>query len=540
MRRCSTRSRACTSGSGPAASAPHVGCARTARGRWSRSAKPRKQFAKPNRAAANNRACSERCNRRCEFVHDPGSDRGDGLRRGCAAGRPVYDRRARSHARAISAPPQPRAREPVPRARLEPRHGRSTARGLHPGVPVAARLARRGEPLDLDRSRVRSRRVSLPVSTRPPDPDGSVDRRGQRAGWRSDRRSPPARARRRPPAVRGARRARCRGAPRVHAARDRWPAARRGRRSRRFGGDRDKAPGMARAGQGRGRGRRGSRAARVPRYGGGDTVTLRARIPVEQHDDECVTNFELKHIIDKSELATKPARRGLPSLWFRGAGVVAIAAAAVIGWKLHTVPAAEPPPVAAAQHFAVTDGSKISLDGATLAGTASYDVTREPQRVVIEMQRGQLDLAVVPDPHRTLVIRAADTEIEDVGTRFRVDFAGASGVQVRVTEGEVVVTRPAQLVRVAAGNGWTTARGLLALTELDPVVVARAAPLRACEPVPEPVIPVRPHVPDVPVAHAQPRHVEAPPVPHRETVAAPADPFVDLRTAIRAIPLARG
>ena len=268
-------------------------------------------------------------------------------------------------------------------------------------------------------------------------------------------------------------------------------------------------------------------------------MTLRDRIPVEQLDDERLTNIERRRVIGVSELATKPARRGLPSLWFRGAGVVAIAAAAVIGWKLHTVPAAEPPPVAAAQHFAVTDGSKISLDGATLGGTASYDVTREPQRVVIEMQRGQLDLAVVHDPHRTLVIRAADTEIEDVGTRFRVDFDGASGVQVRVTEGEVKVTRHAQVVRVAAGNGWTTERGLLALTELDPVVVASAAPLPAAVPMPVPVAPMRPHVPEVPVAHAQPRHVEATPVPHRETVAAPADPFVDLRTAIRAIPLER-
>jgi len=266
-------------------------------------------------------------------------------------------------------------------------------------------------------------------------------------------------------------------------------------------------------------------------------VTLRDRIPVEQLDDERLTNIERRLVVGVSELSTKRSRRGLAAIWFRGAGVVAIAAAAVIGWKLHAVPAAEPPPAPAPQHFAVADGSRISVDGATLAGTASYDVTRDPQRVVIDMQRGKLELAVVHDPHRTLVIRAADTEIEDVGTKFRVDFDGANAVQVRVTEGEVKVTRRAQVVRVAAGNGWTTDRGLLALTELDPVVVAQV------DPIPAPVTAPHPHATEAPVAHAS-HHVEAAPIAvappvHHETVAVAADPFVDLRTAIRAVPIER-
>jgi hypothetical protein len=267
-------------------------------------------------------------------------------------------------------------------------------------------------------------------------------------------------------------------------------------------------------------------------------VTLRERIPVEQLDDERLTNIERRLVIGVSELSTKrSARRGLAAIWFRGAGVVAIAAAAVIGWKLHAVPAAVPPPAPAPQHFSVADGSRISVDGATLGGTASYDVTRDPQRVVIDMQRGKLELAVVHDPHRTLVIRAADTEIEDVGTKFRVDYDGANAVQVRVTEGEVVVTRRAQVVRVAAGNGWTTDRGLLALSELDPVVVASVDPVPAPAPVP---VPVRAHIAEVP--HAAHHVAETtPPVVavHHDTVAAPADPFVDLRTAIRAVPIER-
>jgi hypothetical protein len=270
-------------------------------------------------------------------------------------------------------------------------------------------------------------------------------------------------------------------------------------------------------------------------------VTLRDRIPVEQLDDERLTNIERRLVIGVSELSAKRStRRGFAAIWFRGAGVVAIAAAAVIGWKLHAVPAAEPPPAPAPQHFAVVDGSRISVDGATLAGTASYDVTRDPQRVVIDMQRGKLELAVVHDPHRTLVIRAADTEIEDIGTKFRVDFDGANGVQVRVTEGEVKVTRHAQVVRVAAGNGWTTDRGLLALTELDPVVVAQVEPTPLAVHAPL----AHPHATDTPVAHASHRVVEtapiavAPPV-HHEAVVQAADPFVDLRTAIRAVPIER-
>jgi hypothetical protein len=270
-------------------------------------------------------------------------------------------------------------------------------------------------------------------------------------------------------------------------------------------------------------------------------MTLRDRVPVEQLDDERLTNIERRLVVGVSEHSSQRARRALPAIWFRGAGVLAIAAAAVLGWKLHAAPAVEPPAAPAPQHFAVADGSRISVAGATLAGTASYDVTRDPERVVIDMQRGKLELAVIHDPQRTLVIRAADTEIEDVGTKFRVDFDGADQVQVRVTEGEVKVTRHAQVVRVAAGNGWTTDRGLLALAELDPVVVATVAESPGPATVPAPA---RPHVVEVPVAHA-PHHVEQTvPMPaavaHRDPiVTAPADPFVELRTAIRNVPLER-
>lgn len=259
-------------------------------------------------------------------------------------------------------------------------------------------------------------------------------------------------------------------------------------------------------------------------------MTLRDRIQVPPLDDERLTNIERRLVVGVSELAHQRAPVARRGLGFAAAGLVACAAAALIGWKLHAVPATEPP---APEHFAVVDGSKISVDGATLGGTASYEVTRDPRRLVVDMKRGSLELAVVHDPQRTLVIRAADTEIEDVGTHFRVDFDGASAVQVRVTEGEVKVTRHAQVVRVAAGNGWTTDRGLLALAELDPVVaVAEPAPVAstvAVEPAPAPAPIAKPAI------HRAPRVLAAPTVP--TPIAVPADPYVELRTAIRKVPL---
>lgn len=260
-------------------------------------------------------------------------------------------------------------------------------------------------------------------------------------------------------------------------------------------------------------------------------MKLRDRIQVEALEDERLTNIERRLVVGVSELAHQRAPVARRGFGFAAAGLVACAAAALIGWKLHAVPATQlPAPVA--QHFAVADGSKISLDGATLGGTASYEVTRDPQRVVIDMKRGSLDLAVVHDPQRTLVIRAADTEIEDVGTRFRVDFDGASAVQVRVTEGEVVITRHAQVVRVAAGNGWTTDRGLLALAELDPVVVAIAEPSTPHVATP-PIAP--PPIAKPPIQRDHHVVVVAPVVPERPAI--PADPYIELRTAIRKVPL---
>ncbi len=259
-------------------------------------------------------------------------------------------------------------------------------------------------------------------------------------------------------------------------------------------------------------------------------MKLHTKITVEPLDEERVTNIERRIVIGTSERAPQPmSYRGFA---YAG-GVLAMAAAALVGWKLHTAPPVQPTaPVA--QHFAVAS-SKISIDGATLEGTASYEVTRLPERIDLQLQRGTLELAVVHDPHRALVIHAGDSEIEDIGTKFRVDFDGASAIAVRVTEGEVQVRRRAQITRVSAGNAWTSDRGLVALAVLDaPNVIAAIEPPGAPAVRPHPAMPrIDRHAPVSPGA-------TAPALPARDATEAPRaaiDPYIELRTAIRSVPL---
>jgi hypothetical protein len=278
---------------------------------------------------------------------------------------------------------------------------------------------------------------------------------------------------------------------------------------------------------------------------------LQPRVLVEHLAEERLTNIERRIVVGVAERAPEAIpRRGVA---FAAGSLLAVATAALIGWRLHTTPAVAPVGVEP-QHFAVADGSKIAVDGTTVGGMASYAVTRTPRRVEILLQRGELELAVVHDPRRALVIHAGDTEIEDIGTKFRVDFDGASALVVRVTEGEVQVTRRGQVARVSAGHAWTTAGGLVALAVLDaPTPTGVASPDPATPPVIAPQVArqvapyvarqVAPHVATMPeLGHHEPvvrhvavvaTHVEPRPMPAVATV----DPYVELRTAIRSVPL---
>jgi hypothetical protein len=292
-------------------------------------------------------------------------------------------------------------------------------------------------------------------------------------------------------------------------------------------------------------------------------MTLHNRIPVEPLDEERLTNIERRLVVGVSELAAHPARGSRRYLAFAGAAF-AVAAAAVLGWKLrgNAAPIVQPQ---VAEHFAVDTAlpasgfaiSTIELDGATISygdtgATTAFEVARSDGRVVVDMKHGTLDLAVQHVPGRVLVIRAGDTEIEDIGTKFSVAYDGKASVDVRVTEGEVKVSRHQQDVRVAAGKAWTSDGGLVALADLvkpapAPVVQAPTpAPPIVAITAPQPAM--RDHQAAVPAVAtpAHPVHVQKPDEHHEPIVRAPttqqaiqnADPYVELRTAIRKQPIA--
>src|SRR5690349_12347739 len=198
-------------------------------------------------------------------------------------------------------------------------------------------------------------------------------------------------------------------------------------------------------------------------------MSLRERIGVEQLDDERLTNIERKLVVRVSEM--KPARARRPLAW--AGALCATAAALVIGWKLHAPQAVAPAPEVA-QTFAIEthgDRQAIELSDATVASAPAtrVDVARTSRETIITMTRGTLELSVTHRPDRRFVIRAGDTEIEDVGTVFSVAYDGRSHVDVRVTEGEVAVTRQRRSERITAGHAWSTDGGLVAIVEPPPV-----------------------------------------------------------------------
>jgi hypothetical protein len=268
-------------------------------------------------------------------------------------------------------------------------------------------------------------------------------------------------------------------------------------------------------------------------------VKLDKRITVEPLDEERLTNIERKLVVAVSSSRPDPVSRR-PLVWITA--MIAAAAVLIVFVVRRPVPPSsiaisEPAPervsiATEAEH------STLALDDATITSdpATKFEVARTSGRVVIDITHGRLDLAVQHRAGRALVIRAGDTEIEDIGTHFSVAYDGTT-VDVRVSEGEVRVTRDHRDTRVAAGNAWTTARGLVALDELVPATKPTTATTIAL------VTPPAPSPPPVPVrvpVVAAPAHVAiaAPPPSVEHVAVAPADPYVDLRTAIRVQPIA--
>jgi hypothetical protein len=210
-------------------------------------------------------------------------------------------------------------------------------------------------------------------------------------------------------------------------------------------------------------------------------VKLAGRIPVEPLDDERLTNIERKIVAGAAEAAARPHResRSSPVLALAAAAVVVLGVGA-IGWKLGAsglggdggggaAPAAETAliQVHTDEQRATLDigDAKIQSDPAT-----AFTITRPAGGVLVTMTRGKVALDVAKRGDRpALVVKAGDTEVVVVGTQFTVDYGDGTGdAEVRVTEGVVRVVRHKQETRVAAGQAWTTGRGLVALAELGP------------------------------------------------------------------------
>jgi hypothetical protein len=281
-------------------------------------------------------------------------------------------------------------------------------------------------------------------------------------------------------------------------------------------------------------------------------VKLVGRIPVEPLDDERVTNIERRIVAGAAEAAARGdarASRPSPVLAF-AALAVAVAGAGIVGWKLRGTPAApvvaEPAPIA--MH---TDAHRAHLDLGDAVIEAdpatAYTVTRPSGGVLVALARGKVELAVGKRGDRpALVVRAGATDVVVVGTRFSVDYGDGTGdVDVRVTEGAVRVVHQQREVRVAAGQAWTGAAGVIALADAGGPVAAAPGSGDVEIELGDPPSVLRDRVAAVPGARtagdgsAAPRPKQAgsgAPI-GRRSLDRPGDPYTDLKTAIRSQPV---
>jgi hypothetical protein len=291
-------------------------------------------------------------------------------------------------------------------------------------------------------------------------------------------------------------------------------------------------------------------------------MKLSGRIPVESLDEERLVNIE-RRIVANAKIgpAEHAPRRHLA---FAG-GLLAVAAAAIVGWKLRGAGGAIPDPEPPQSIAVATDAqrSTLALEGATIASEpgTTFDVTREAGKVVVKMTRGKLDLAVEHREHRLLVVRAGDTDVEDVGTKFSVTWDGAGDVDVRVREGAVKVKHAHQELLVAKDQEWRPGSGVVAITEVAAASAtagsaeskpaddhAGSAAFEVAVKDPGPVLHDRHAAVPEPRPHPVARASSEAPAPgltepvvvakQAAAIKAASDPYVDLKLAIRRQPLA--
>jgi len=205
-------------------------------------------------------------------------------------------------------------------------------------------------------------------------------------------------------------------------------------------------------------------------------VNLRDKLPVEPLDDIRLQNLERRVVARAGDAVTEKIVLARPR-WSMALALVTVlvVGAGVAGWMLRGRDVV-PGMVATAEPITVKTGaerSTLDIGDATIEsdpGTA-FTVTRPDGKVVVAMTRGRVELEVAKRTGRPpLIVRAGDTDVVVVGTHFVVDFGDGTGeVDVSVSEGIVRVERPAgAATSVAAGQAWTTKRGVLAMADLPP------------------------------------------------------------------------
>lgn len=95
----------------------------------------------------------------------------------------------------------------------------------------------------------------------------------------------------------------------------------------------------------------------------------------------------------------------------------------------------------------LADGSRVQLDT-----NSKIRVRLSPGRREIQLVRGQAMFEVARDAARPFVVRAAETRVQALGTRFDVQLVG-DGVRVILLEGRVEVTEP------SIGKTWALEPG---------------------------------------------------------------------------------
>ncbi len=149
----------------------------------------------------------------------------------------------------------------------------------------------------------------------------------------------------------------------------------------------------------------------------------------------------------------------------------------------------------ATQHFA--DGSSLSIG----ASGRVVALSSTPQEFSVLLERGRLDVHVVPGGPRRWVVEGKWARVEVVGTRFFVERR-PNGISVGVSEG-VVVVRSAQLpegvMRLAAGQSLDVLSPTHPVIENRPSLGAPTLPLEPPQAIrkaldPSPKAPVAAHV----------------------------------------------